>query len=67
MKSCTLFILICLFKKIIYEWFPLKWEEKDQKSNARLFTDTFKLFNLLFKIFIKKNFSLTIRKIIPIK
>ena len=54
--------MFILKNNLNFEWFPLKWEEKDQKSNARLFTDTFKLFNLLFKIFIKKKFFINNKK-----
>lgn len=40
-----------------YEWFPLNWEERDQKSNARLFFDTAKLCILLFKVLFNIKFN----------
>ena len=45
-----------LINKKDYSWFSLKWEEKDQKSNARLFSDTVKLCMLLFNVILKKKF-----------
>ena len=51
-----------LYNKKTYFWFPLKWEEKDQKSNARLFSDTTKLFILLLKVLLKKKLIINNKK-----
>ena len=54
--------MFILRNNLEFEWFPLKWEEKDQKSNARLFKDTFKLINLFFQIFLNRKIFINNKK-----